>query len=214
MQTNIQTMKTILSSFFMLMCMEFGGIVIAQTLIEFDTATWFLPENYQIIEFEGKQALLIENSGDNSIDPYAYVKDYDFTDGTIEFDLFCPQSYPAYIGFLFRLNRHNEEDRYELFYFRPFTTSTGAIQYIPVNNGIAAFQYYTDAVYQASGKIPTSRWVKVRAEIEGPRAVVYVDDTELMTVNNLGRGLSKGSVGVWMDSTTPKCYFANFTITN
>lgn len=198
----------------------FLGIALARsataqtvTNFEFDTVNWVLPENYEIAEFEGEQALLIENNASNNIDPYAYLKDYEFTDGIIEFDMFCPQSY-AYVGFLFRLNQHNNEDRYELFYFSPFQSNTPqAIHYFPVNNGIAWFQYYMDNIYFSKANIPYNVWMHVKAEVAGPRVIVYIDDEQIMTVNNLGRGLSKGSVGFWIDSTTLKCYYANFKIT-
>jgi len=81
--------------------------------------------------------------------------------------------------------------------------SLGAVQYIPVTMELHLFQYYTDNVYQSAGNIPWNAWIHVKAEIEGPRVIVYVNDIAVMTVNNLGRGLSKGSIGVWMDSTTP-----------
>ncbi len=205
-------MKTILSLIMMFLAIMLTFSITAQTIttFEFDTINWVLPENYQIGEFEGKQALLIENiDNPDARDPYAYLKDYEFSDGIIEFDLFSPDNY-AYIGFLFRLNQHNGEDRFELFYFRPFESS---IQYIPVNNGVAIWQYYTDYVYKSSGKTPYNEWAHIKAEINGPKAVVFLNDQEVMTVNNLGRGMSKGSVGIWMDCTTPKCYYANFKIT-
>jgi len=206
-------MKSILLFITMFLAIMSAYDIMAQTTtnFEFDTVNWVLPDKYQITAFEGNQAFLIEKTASDS---YAYLKDYNFSDGIIEFDLYCPQIDVAYIGFLFRLNQHKEENRFELFYFRPFmSNSLGAVQYIPVNNGIAYFQYYTDNVYQSTGNIPYNVWNHVKAEIEGPRAVVYVNDKEVMTVNNLGRGLSKGSIGVWMDSTTPKCYYANFKVT-
>jgi hypothetical protein len=209
-------MKTILLFITVFMGIAFTRTTNAQTVteIDFDTINWVLPDNYQITEFQGNQALLIEGTGDNGSDPYAYLKDYVFSDGIIEFDLFCPPSDVEYVGFIFRLNQHKEEDRYELFYFRPFMSgSVGAVQYIPVNNGEALFQYYTDNIYQSGGNIPLNKWNHVKAEVEGPRAIVYVNDKEVMTVNNLGRGLSNGSIGFWKDSTTPKCYYANLKVT-
>ena len=211
--------KLILSFITMFLCTALAHTTIAQTVenIEFDTVNWVLPEKYQITKFDGKQTLLIEKAGTYTYyyrSSYAYLKDYDFSDGIIEFDLYCPLSDEAYIGFLFRLNQYNGEDRYELFYFRPFMlNSMGAVQYFPVNNKTATFQYYTDIVYQSAGNIPYNKWNHVKADIQGPRAVVYVNDIAVITVNNLGRGLSKGSIGVWMENSTPKCYFANFKVT-
>lgn len=207
-------MKSILSFITMFLAILLADGIKAQTVtdFEFDTINWVLPDNYQIAEFQGKQALLIQKTASDTSDFYAYLKNYDFSDGIIEFD-FYPEYY-SYIGFLFRLNQHKGEDRFELFYFRPFqTNSVGAVQYIPVNNGTAYFQYYIDNVYQSTGNIPFKQWNHVKAEIEGPRAIVYVNDKVVMTVNNLGRGLSKGSVGVWKSIETQKCYYANFKIT-
>ena len=206
-------MKSILLFIMMFLTIMSPCDIMAQTTTNFvfDTVNWVLPDKYHILEFEGNQALRIENTVSDS---YAYLKGYDFSDGIIEFDLYCPTTSAGFIGFLFRLNRYKEEDRFELFYFRPFmSNSLGAVQYIPVNNGVAYFQYYTDNVYQSIGSFPYNNWNHVKAEIAGPCAIVYVNDNKVMTVNNLGRGLSKGSVGLWMDSTTPICYYANFKVT-
>lgn len=211
--------RTILAGFAMFCGIALTGTTAAQTVtdIPFDTLNWVLPENYQLTEFEGKQTLLIEKTATYEFyhrDSYAYLKDYDFSDGIIEFDFYSSQGDIAYVGFIFRFNRHKEEDRYELFYFRPFMSkSLGAVQYFPVNNKTATFAYYSDNVYQSTATVPYNAWNHVKAEIKGPRAVVSINDTEVMTVNNLGRGLSKGSIGVWMENTTPKCYFADLKVT-
>ena len=195
--------------------MLFTGHTIAQTYehFEFDTTTWVFPEKYQILEFEGKQSLLLEKTSDDVDGSWnAYLKEYDFSDGIIEFDLFCPQKYESYVGFFFRLNWYKEEPRYELFYFRPFLTNEiGSVQYMPVNNGIVNWPDYVDFVYKSKGDIPWNEWIHVKAEIEGPCAIVSINDKEVMTVHNLGRGLSKGSVGLWLGNTQ-RCYYANFKV--
>lgn len=210
-------MKTTLLSIVMLLCLVFYTNTQAQTTttFEFDTQIWVLPEDYHILEFEGKESLLIENDSKNSPHGYfAYLKDYDFSDGIIEFDLFSPQNYPSYVGFLFRLNQSGTENRYELFYFRPFMSgSSGAVQYLPVNNGLVNWSDYTDAIYKSSAKISWNEWIHVKAEVKGPVATVFINDQEVMKVNNLGRGLSGGSVGLILLPDTQKCYYANFKIT-
>lgn len=190
----------------------------AQTItsFDFDTINWDLPENYQIVEFEGENALMLERTGDIfKSGSGAYLKGYEFSDGIIEFDLYCPERANTFVGFMFRLTNYNEEDRYELFIFRPFMVNTlGTVQYLPVNNGAIHSTTYVDDVFQGIGDVVPNIWNHVKAEIEGPRAVVYVNDEEVITVNNLGRGLSGGSIGVWLGDTTPRCYFANFSVTN
>ena len=211
-------MKLILLFITMLFSVVSSTDIPAQTIstFDFDTLNWVLPENYQIVEFEGENALLIERSADVfRRGTKAYLKDYEFSDGIIEYDLFCPQRDFIFIGLCFRLTNYNDEDRYELFFFRPNVINTlGTVQYIPVNNGTVHLSTYADDIFQGIGDISSNIWHHVKAEISGPHAVIYVDDTEVMTVNNLGRGLSRGSIGVWVGETTPKCYFANFTVTN
>lgn len=209
-------MKSVLLFINLLFSIVLSYSTIAQTVtnIDFNTANWVLPEKYQIVEFEEKQSLLLERTDVDDFACYlAYLKDYEFTNGIIEFDLFCPQDNRAFFGFLFRLNTYNEEDRYELFYFRAhISNQIRSVQYMPVNNGFEHWPDYLDFVYNSIGEIPCNEWIHVKADIEGPRAIVYVNDKEVMTVDNLGRGLSSGSVGVWLGNT-PKCYYADFKVT-
>ena len=192
------------------------SMVQAQTVInyEFNTDTWTFPEQYQIVEFEGKQSLMIERTADNAYKGhYATVNDLDFESGIIEFDLFCPQKEGSYVGFLFRLTSYHEEDRYEVFYFRPFRTNEmGAVQYMPVNNGRINWPDYDHDIYQSDGDIPWNGWVHVKADINGPRATIYVNNQCVMMIPNLARGRTNGKVGLWLGNT-PKCYYANFKVT-
>ena len=191
-------------------------MVQAQTVtnFEFNTDNWIFPEKYQIVEFQGKQSLLIERTADDAFKGYyATVKEFDFESGIIEFDLFCPQMEGSYVGFLFRLTTNEEEDRYELFYFCPFQTNEiGAVQYMPVNNGVINWPDYDHDVYKSDGDIPWNEWVHVKADINGPRATVYVNNQLVMMVPNLARGRSNGKIGLWLGNT-PKCYYANFKVT-
>ena len=208
----------IVKMLFLSIFMLYAGLPMAQTFehFEFDTTTWVFPEKYQIVEFEGKHSLLLERSSFNDYSGYcAYLKGYDFSDGIIEFDLFCPEITPVFssgVGFVFRLTTYNEENRYEVFYFRThLSNAMRSVQYMPVNNGTINWTNYVDFVYNSIGDIPSNEWVHIKAEIEGPRAVVYVNDKEVMTVNNLGRGLSDGSAGVWLGNTV-KCYYTDFKV--
>ena len=66
---------------------------------EFNTDNWILPEEYQILEFQGNQSLLIERTADDSLKGYyATVKRFNIEDGIIEFDMFCPQQDSTYAG--------------------------------------------------------------------------------------------------------------------
>ena len=189
--------------------LPFSALAQTTTDIPFDTINWVFPGNYKITEFEGKEALLIMQNG--TVFKYgakAYLKDYKFSDGIIEFDFYSPHDDFTFLGFFFRFTTHNDEDRYELFFFQPTRTS-----YLPVNNGIIHLSCYDDGIYKRAGNIEPQVWHHIRAEIDGPHVVVYMDDEENITINNLGRGLSKGSIGLWAGETTSRCYFANFKVT-
>jgi len=204
------------NSILLLLFISLTVIAQAQTVVnfEFDTNTWILPEKNQIVEFKGEQSLLIERTADDSLKGYyATVKRFNFKDGVIEFDMFCPQKDSSYVGFLFRLTNYNEEDRYELFYFRPFQTNEiGAVQYMPVNNGAINWPDYNHDAYKSDGDIPWNEWIHVKADINGPKATVYVNDSVVMTVSNLARGRTVGKVGLWLGNTT-QCYYSNFKMT-
>lgn len=199
-----------------LLLIRLSVIAQAQTVadFEFDSVNWILPEKSQIVEFQGKQSLLIERTADDSLKGYyATVKTFNFKDGVIEFDMFCPQKDNSYVGFLFRLTNYNEDDRYELFYFRPFQTNEiGAVQYMPVNNGAINWPDYNHDAYKSDGDIPWNEWVHVKANIKDSKATVYVNDNVVMTVSNLARGRTVGKVGLWLGNTT-QCYYSNFKMT-
>ena len=191
-------------------------LIQAQTVqdFEFDTINWNLPKNSQIVNFQGEQSLLIEKTSNDSLKGYyATVKKWNFKDGVIEFDIFCPQQDSSHIGFLFRLTNYNEEDRYELFYFNPSESDdTGAVQYMPVNNDVINWPDYDHNAYKSDGEIPWNEWIQIKANIKGPKATIMVNDNTVMTVFNLARGNTVGKVGLWIGNT-PKCYFSNFKMT-
>lgn len=188
----------------------------AQTVqsFEFNADNWILPEGSQVLEFQGKQSLMLERTADDSLKGYyATVKTFDFMDGIIEFDMFNPQLDSTYAGFLFRLSNYSEEDRYELFYFDPsLSNDTGAVQYMPVNNNVINWPDFDHDVYKSKGYIPWNEWMHVKAEIEGCTASVYVNDEMVMTVPNLARGRTVGKVGLWLGNS-PGCYFSDFSMT-
>jgi len=54
------------------------------------------------------------------------------------------------------------------FYFQPFQTNdTGAVQYMPVNNGTINWPEYNHDVYKSDGDIPWNEWIHVKADING-----------------------------------------------
>ncbi len=188
----------------------------AQTIqsFEFNTENWIMPAESRLIEFQGKQSLLIEKlDEDSSKGCYAILKKFDFKDGTIEYDMFLLEEQVNNAGFLFRLTNYHEEDRYELFYFNPYDSQQpGVVQYMPVNNGAINYAEFDHDAYQSHKIIPWNEWITVKALISGPQTTVYINEEQYMTVPNLARGRSVGKAGLWLGNA-PKCLYANFKMT-
>lgn len=176
-------------------------ISIAQDdIIPFDSDRWELV-NAEIVEHLGRTAL----SGT------AMLKDAEFENGVIEFDLAVTgeRSYP---GVVFRLF---DENNSEHFYVRPHRAGLypDALQYTPVVNKVSSWQLYNgEGFTAASAKFPTDRWFHVKIEVGGTQARVFIDGSSEpgLVIRHLQHGAKKGGLGL----SGPKnntAYFSNFS---
>lgn len=170
-----------------------------QEIIPFDSEKWDT-KNARITEFLGRKCL----SG------IASLKEVEFLNGIIEFDLAVTgeRSYP---GFTFRAK---DEYNYERVYIRPHLSSTfqNVIQYEGTFNGLDSWQLYYGQGKTASAIMPLKEWFHVKLEVKDVQARLYLTDMEkpVLTITDLAHGISKGKLGVWgpADGTA---YFSNFS---
>jgi hypothetical protein len=140
----------------------------------------------------------------------ATLKDVEFTNGVIEFDLAVTgqRSYP---GVIFR---SKGRDEYERIYIRPHLSRVfeNVVQYEGTFNGLDSWQLYYGSGKTASAEFPANKWFHVKIEVKDAQARLYISDMEIqvLTITELAHGVSKGTLGVWgpMDGSA---YFSNFS---
>lgn len=174
-----------------------------EKIIPFDTGGWRL-YNGEVTQKYGRAAL----SG-NAVLPAAV-----FSDGVIEVDVYFDKRMPlenlrSFTGLSFRAR---DIANYEQFYLRPHKpNSPDALQYTPVFGQISGWQLYSGEGFTAAATIPYDRWFRVRLEVLGTRARVFIDNEPrpALTIPELKHGAEKGFVGL-MGATPGVAYFSNF----
>jgi hypothetical protein len=135
--------------------------LVGQEPIPFDSIRWDLT-----------QAEVVEVGGRTALQGGAILKDVEFRDGVIEYDLYLTgaRSYP---GVYFRMTEENDAEH---FYVRPHRAGLypDALQYTPVVAGIAEWQFYNGPGYTASWEPVEGEWLRVRLEVQGRQARVFV----------------------------------------
>ncbi len=139
----------------------------------------------------------------------AAVKDVVFEDGVIDVEMLVPRA-RTYAGLNFRIQSAAE---YEQIYIRPHRAPfySDALQYTPVFNGIAGWQLYSGGGCTAAIELPYDAWVRVRLEVAGTQARVFVGnmDKPALEILDLKHGASSGRIGVY-GRRDGNAYFSNF----
>ena len=178
-----------------------GSASAQEEFIPFDAGHWNLG-NARVVEQAGRQAVA----------GLAVLKEVEFEDGVIEFDVWAPDvrltGGRAYPGVIFRMQTPQQAER---LYIRPHRAGlyADAIQYTPVFNGVAGWQLYSGAGFTNTLQFPFNDWVPVRLEVAGSRARVFVGKSgaPALVVNDLKHGLSKGAIALYGEGAA---FFSNF----
>jgi hypothetical protein len=157
----------------------------------------------------------------------ALVRDLEFSSGTIEVELAgapepsAGESARGFVGIAFRV----QEDRqtYDAFYLRPTNGRAGdqerrnhSVQYIshpewPWHR----LRKETPGKYESYVDLVPERWTRIRIEVDGARARLYVHDNEQPTliVNDVKSGAdARGRVALWLEPGTV-AHFRDLTVT-
>lgn len=135
------------------------------------------------------------------------LKDFDFTDGTIEFDVeFKGSGFP---GIDFRID--NDTLNSEKFYIRYFGTPDDlrrtTLQYAAVLDGVNMWDVTDD--YQAAAPIYVGKWNHVKLVINGKQMKVYVNNMQRVALHVPGlEGITKSG----RISLTGNVIYSNFII--
>jgi hypothetical protein len=182
-------------------------------------------------DYKSKKSVRIElEPGNKGIDSasFAKLKDMDFKDGTIEVFLVgklalnAPEWARGFVGIAFRITDDNS--KFECFYLRPLNSPADdqarrshSTQYISYPDyKFDRLRKESPGKYESYAPLIPGEWIKVRIEVNGSSAKLYVNDSEqaVLTVNDLKHGKDlHGSIGLWVDKGT-EAYFSGLKITH
>jgi hypothetical protein len=155
----------------------------------------------------------------------------EFQDVVIEIELTGQTSANAgegargFVGVAFRVSPGATRDtlEYECFYLRP--TNGRAEDQVRRNhstqyNSLPEFPWQRlrkefPEKYESYVDLVPGEWTKVKIEVRGDKARLYVHDTPqpVLMVNDLKRGRSQGRIALWIDPGTV-AHFANLRVSN
>jgi len=181
----------------------------------------------KILEYRGRPPLhLVPPAGRENEDEsmLAVLTDIDFKNGTIEVDVAgaprqgASPAMKGFIGISFRV----DGEKQEIFYIRPVNAR---LEDQLVRNHTA--QYVSEpgyswqrlrqenpGVYESYAEMETGAWTKLRIEVSGTKARLYVNGASqpCLIVNDLKQGESHGKIALWAHSTT-EAFFSDMTVT-
>jgi hypothetical protein len=157
---------------------------------------------------------------------FVFIEGVDFHNGVIEVDVAgLPRSDAGagsrgFIGLIFRMAPENAT--HERFYLRPTNGRADdqerrnhASQYVSFPDfGWNKLRTETPSKYEAYVDLVPGEWTKVKVEVEGEKARLYVHGNEQPTliVNDLKLGAdAHGAVALWINAST-EGYFSNLRI--
>ena len=165
-------------------------------------------------------------SGQPGEEQLAALVGVEFSNGVIEAEIAgapapnAPPGARGFVGIAFRLQA--DMKTYDAFYLRPTNGRADdqerrnhAVQYIAHPDWPwDRLRKETPSRYEAYVDLLPGTWTKVKIEVRGERARLYVHDNEQPTliVNDLKSGASaKGGVALWLDQGTV-AHFRNLTL--
>ena len=182
----------------------------------------------ETVTFQGRKAIRVRDaappeSGDEG--RLVIIPKTDFQDGIIEVDLAgepgpgAGEGARGFVGIAFRVAP--DQSRFECIYLRPTNgraedqvRRNHSVQYISV----PGFPWHLlrkefPEKYESYVDIVAGEWTRLRIEVGGEKARLYVNGVEQPTllVNDLKQGQSKGSVALWIGTGTV-AHFANLRI--
>ena len=169
-------------------------------VVEFTPERWDL-SNARIVDHLDRKALL----------GTAFLKGVELEDGIIECDVAMKGGVRSYPGILFRVQSPEE---YERVYLRPHRSPLydDAVQYVAAFHGVDSWQFYNGPGLTSRAVIPTDRWVRMKIEVLGTQARVFLDDSPqpVLVIGDLKRGKNRGGLGL-TTMADGNSFFSNFS---
>jgi hypothetical protein len=183
----------------------------------------------EIVNYRGKRTLHLapqKEHDPNRESMVALVTGTDFKDGTIEAEVAglpiteMDATARGFVGVLFRTQDHGS--RAENMYIRP--TNGRADDQLRRNHSVQYeslpdFPWHrlrkeSPGVYESYADLEAGAWTKIRIEVAGTKARLYVNGASqpCLIINDLKLGESRGQVGLWAYFATD-AYFSELKIT-
>jgi hypothetical protein len=174
-----------------------------------------------------KESIKVVDNGENSEVKFVKIRNYNFKNGIIEIDISgkpaenSSEQARGFVGIAFRIN--NDNSKFECIYLRP--TNGRADDQIRRNHSVQYVSYPDFPWYDLRKAFPEKyesyvdlvpgEWTKIKIEINGEKAKLYVHGNSQPTliVNDLKLGSdNQGNIGLWIGPGT-EAYFTNLRIT-
>ncbi len=179
----------------------------------------------EAVKYLGRDSVRITVEGEDAAG-LALLPGTDFQDGAIEADIALKSTippgvrYPGFVGIAFRARP--DASCYELFYLRPGNSEAleqpmrnHSVQYASEPDfGWYRLRREWPSVYESHADLAMETWTKVRIEVAGRAAKLYLNGSpkpSLVVDGMKGEDLH-GAVGLW-GFTDEEAYFANVRIT-
>ncbi len=157
----------------------------------------------------------------NMVKTLGFVKNANFTNGTIEFDtVFSADSSESKKDETGLIWRAQSEGDYELMHFRDYEFGTPyGMHYMPVNDTEHPLQlYYGPGHNPVNVDKPLGVWTHVKVVVSGTEGEVFVGDMDkpALYINDMKQGIQTGWVGLFGGYNVPPAvrissYAANFS---
>jgi hypothetical protein len=176
---------------------------------------------------QGKRGLRLTLAPGVTTGPaFAWIEGLEFSNGAIEAEIAgapapgVPEAVRGFVGIAFRLL--DDRITYDAFYLRPTNgraedqeRRNHATQYISQPDWPwHRLRQEAPGRYEAYVDLVPGEWVKIRIEVRGDHARLYVDDNSQPTliVNDVKSGAqAKGAVALWLDTGTI-AFFRNLVV--
>jgi hypothetical protein len=183
----------------------------------------------EIVTYRGRKAVHLAPAQDHETDKHsmiALVGGTDFKDGTIEVEVaglpvaVMDPTARGFVGVVFHAQEHGA--RAENIYVRP--TNGRADDQLRRNHSVQyeslpEFPWHrlreeAPGVYESYADLQAGAWTKMKIEVAGTKARLYVNGSEqpCLLVNDLKLGDARGQIGLWAYIATD-AYFSNLKVT-
>jgi hypothetical protein len=182
----------------------------------------------ETVTYQGRQALCLIESAERTDDGYsiAIIPNANFKNGVIETEIAgsprpdAPPEMRGFVGIAFRVQPKGSH--FECFFIRPTNGRANdqfrrnhATQYISQPD----YPWYrlreeTPSVYESYTDLETGAWTKIRIEVSGVQAQLFVNgaDQPCLIVNDLKLGETGGNIALWIGAYT-EAHFSDIGVT-